>query len=140
MGTKGEKYVYKLNKSLYGLKQSGRIWNLLFHDYLIEQGFKQSLTDMCVYTKQTHDCCVILLVCVDDIMIAANSKNVLRNEKQTLSKWFKMKDLGLLSLFLNIQFDFEDDCVRMHQSKYIEHSSVGSGVGGHHIFCLPATF
>ena len=53
---KGEKLVCKLNKSLYGLKQSGRIWNLLLHDYLIEQGFKQSLTDMCVYTKQTHEC------------------------------------------------------------------------------------
>ena len=120
MGTKGEKLVCKLNKSLYGLKQSGRIWNLLLHDYLIEQGFKQSLTDMCVYTKQTHDCYVILLVWVDDIIIAANSEDVLQNEKQTLSKRFKMKDLGQLSLFLNIQFDFEGDCVTMHQSKYIE--------------------
>ena len=73
---------------------------------------------MCVYTKETHDCCVILLVWVDDIIIAANSEDVLQDEKQTLSKWFKMKDLGLLSLFLNIQFDFEGDCVAMHQSKY----------------------
>ena len=76
---------------------------------------------MCV--KQTHDCYVILLMWVDDIIIAANSEDVLQNEKQTLSKRFKMKDLGLLSLFLNIQFDFEGDCVTMHQSKYIEQIS-----------------
>ena len=117
-----KKLVYKLNKSLFGLKQSGRIWNLLLHDYLNELGFKESLTDMCVYTKQTHDCFVILFLWVDDIIIAANSEDVLQNEKQTLSKQFKTKDLGLLSLFLNIQFDFDGDCVTMHQSKYIEHA------------------
>ena len=84
LGTNGEKLVWKLNKSLYGLKQSGRIWNLLLHDYLIERGFKQSLTDMCVYTKQNHDCQVILLVWVDDLLIAANDEETLKNEKQML--------------------------------------------------------
>ena len=61
MGTKGENLVCKLNKSLYGPKQSGRIRNLLLHDYLIEQAFKQSLTDMCVYTKQTHTKLTVVL-------------------------------------------------------------------------------
>ena len=94
---------------------------MLLHDYLIEQGFTQSYNILiCVCTKQTHDCCFILLVWVDDIIIAARSEDVLQNETQTLSKWFKMKDLGLLSLFLNIQFDFEGDCVTMHQDKYIK--------------------
>ena len=49
MEIKGKKLVHKLNKCLYGRKQSGRIWNLLLHEYLIEQGFKQPLTDMCVH-------------------------------------------------------------------------------------------
>ena len=120
LGQNGEKLVWKLNKSLYGLKQSGRIWNLLLHDYLTEGGFKQSLTDMCVYTKQNHDCQVVLLVWVDDLLIAANDENTLRNEKQMLCKRFQMKDLGVLSLFLNIQFDFESDYVAMHQTRYIE--------------------
>ena len=43
----------------------------MLHDYLIEQDFKQSLNDMCMYTKQTHDCYVILLMWGDDIIIAA---------------------------------------------------------------------
>ena len=43
----------------------------------------------------------------------------MQDEKQTLSLQFKMKDIGLLSLFLNIQFNFEGDCVTMHQSKHM---------------------
>ena len=34
------KLVYRLNKSLYGLKQSGRNWNNLLHSYLLEK-FRQ---------------------------------------------------------------------------------------------------
>ena len=35
-GLKGKNgnYVWKLKKSLYGLKQSGRTWNKTFHTYL----------------------------------------------------------------------------------------------------------
>ena len=47
----GEKVVCKLNKSLYGLKQSGRNWNGVLHSYLISDGFIQSQSDTCVYTK-----------------------------------------------------------------------------------------
>lgn len=32
------KLVYKLNKSLYGLKQSGRNWNHVLHCFLLENG------------------------------------------------------------------------------------------------------
>ena len=34
-----QRLVYKLNKSLYGLKQSGRNWNMLLHKCLIENNF-----------------------------------------------------------------------------------------------------
>ena len=45
------KLVYKLNKSLYGLKQSGRNWNSLLHSYLQANKFAQSPTDHCVYIR-----------------------------------------------------------------------------------------
>ena len=35
----GEKLVWKLKKSLYGLKQSGRNWNNLLHGHLTDDGF-----------------------------------------------------------------------------------------------------
>ena len=37
----GETLVWKLKKSLYGLKQSGRNWNNLLHDFFIQEKFTQ---------------------------------------------------------------------------------------------------
>ena len=40
-GKSGEKLVYKLRKSLYGFKQSGRNWNNMLHEYLLGENFTQ---------------------------------------------------------------------------------------------------
>ena len=58
----GEKLVGKLNKSLYGLKQSGRNWNRVLHDHLSENGFTQNPADNCVYYKETANDRIILIV------------------------------------------------------------------------------
>jgi len=58
----GKKLVCRLNKSLYGLKQSGRNWNTLLHSFLIENGFSKSLTDTCIYSKHVDQQIVIVLV------------------------------------------------------------------------------
>ena len=42
----GNPVVLKLNKSLYGLKQAGRVWNKLLIKSLLAWGFKQSTIDM----------------------------------------------------------------------------------------------
>ena len=51
-GFKTKKLVYRLNKSLYGLKQSGRNWNKMLHECLIRNNFIQNPADHCVYMKQ----------------------------------------------------------------------------------------
>lgn len=48
----GQRLVYRLKKSLYGLKQSGRNWNRVLDDYLISDGFVRNPVDHCVYRKQ----------------------------------------------------------------------------------------
>ena len=47
--------VWKLNKSLYGLKQSGRSWHNLLHQYLKEINFVQSYADPCMFVQQVED-------------------------------------------------------------------------------------
>ena len=50
-GENGETLVYKLRKSLYGLKQSGRMWNNVIHEFLYNLCFTQSMSDHCVYYR-----------------------------------------------------------------------------------------
>lgn len=41
----------KLEKSIYGLKQASRQWNIKFHDIVQNYGFSRSFEDFCVYIK-----------------------------------------------------------------------------------------
>lgn len=116
---KGEKLVYRLKKSLYGLKQSGRNWNNLLHEYLVQENFIQSQADTCVYTRQDTSEKIILIVWVDDIAVAANSNSVIQRVKDSLCSRFKMRDLGVLSCFLGIEFNFDANSITVCQTKYI---------------------
>jgi hypothetical protein len=50
---KGKKeLVCKLKKSLYGLKQSPRMWYQKFDTYILGLGFVRSKVDHCVYSKR----------------------------------------------------------------------------------------
>ena len=51
-GNSGELLVYKLKKSLYGLKQSGRNCNNLLHDYLIKENSHNLLRTRVFMLKQ----------------------------------------------------------------------------------------
>ena len=113
----GRKLVWRLKKSLYGLKQSGRNWNNVLHEHLLNDHFCQSLADPCLYTKFENGNIILLLVWVDDLVIAANNYDVLNSVKENFNK-FKMKDMGVLKQFLGIHFSFTDDCILMNQTKY----------------------
>ena len=112
--------VWKLNKSIYGLKQSGRNWKNVLSDFLRDIKFVQSNADACIFIKRNNTEIAIVLVWVDDIIIAANSNKLIIKIKKKLSKRFKMKDLGPLNLFLGIQLNSGSNCITMNQSDYLQ--------------------
>ena len=63
---------------------------------------------------------MVILFWVDDLIIASDDEEAIGNIKHLLFQTIKMKDLGKLSWFLGVKFDFEDDCVRMNQTNFIE--------------------
>ena len=109
--------VYRLNKSLYRLKQSGRNWNKMLHECLIRNGFIQNPADHCVYVKQNER--LLIVSWVDDLIITADKVIFLSNVKKMLMSEFKMKDLGKLNHFIGIDFHITQGCVKMNQNKYI---------------------
>ena len=111
--------VYKLNKSLYGLKQSCRNWNNVLHCFLLDNQFIQNPVDDCVYIKQSGSKMVVMLVWVDDIIIAASDMVLMSETKQMLKERFRMKDLGRPSYFLGIDFEQGDGFVKMNKRRYL---------------------
>ena len=106
-GFKTNKLVYRLNKSLYGLKQSGRNWNKMLHECIIRN----------VYMKQNER--LLIVSWVDDLIIAADKVISLSNVKKMLMSEFEMKDLGKLNHFIGMNFHITQGCVKMNQNKYI---------------------
>lgn len=72
VGSQHPPRVFQLLKSLYGLKQSGRIWNQTFHDFLMRLDLESTEADPCVYISKTEPCLIIMLF-VDDGIAACSS-------------------------------------------------------------------
>ena len=66
-------------------------------------GFKENLIDNCIYVKFSGSKFVILILHMDDILLASNNKDMLFQTKSFLSGNFEMKDLGEASFVLGIQ-------------------------------------
>ena len=95
--------VCLLKKSLYGLKQSPRMWYKRFDDFLLRSGFSRCRYDSCVYVlKRKQKCILYLLLYVDDILLASSSKEEIKIFKGKLNSEFEMKDLGLAKRILGM--------------------------------------
>lgn len=114
-----EHLVCKLQKSLYGLKQSPRCWNAEFRNYMISIGFTQTVGDPCVYVRR-GDKLAIVAVYVDDLIVLTESPEEMSNVKGTLMRKFKMKDMGKLHFILGVTVVQKEGCVYLHQKGYIE--------------------
>jgi Reverse transcriptase (RNA-dependent DNA polymerase) len=114
--------VYKLKKSIYGLKQASRQWYFKFHQVIISFGFEPNLVDECIYHKFSGSKFVFLILYVDDILLASNDKNMMHETKKFIFKHFDMKDLDKASyvLGLKIHRDRNKDILELSQQAYID--------------------
>lgn len=72
---------------------------------LIDLGFIQSKSDYSLFMKTTTDSLTLVLVYVDDLLIAGNSASKIDSLKIMLSTVFHMKDLGNIRYFLGLEVD-----------------------------------
>ena len=118
---RGEKL--KLLKALYGTKQAGREWYLLFDSFLKELSFKANRADHCFYTLVTNDSeYVLLLLYVDDVIIASSSEALTLRYVSLIGKRFRISYSGKLTSYLNIGITHDRvmKTVSMSQERYIE--------------------
>jgi hypothetical protein len=114
--------VCKLKKSLYGLKQSPRMWYQNFDTYILGLGFVRSRVDHYVYSKQFGNHFIYVVLYVDDMLLVGNNMDVIKEVKSQLSSKFDMKDLNVVNFILGMEI--KRDCAKgklwLNRRKYVE--------------------
>src|SRR5271168_1023683 len=116
------RYVVKLKKSLYGLKQAGRKWYNSLCCSLVKIGFTRSTADPGVFYVQVGGGMIVLAIHVDDTPIAGSTAKLVNEFKGRIDEKFKITDLGSISWLLGLSI--ERDCAArtlyISQRSYIE--------------------
>uniref|UniRef100_A0A5S6Q9M3 Reverse transcriptase Ty1/copia-type domain-containing protein n=1 Tax=Trichuris muris TaxID=70415 RepID=A0A5S6Q9M3_TRIMR len=110
--------VLPLRRSLYGLKQSARMWNQVASDALKKMGFRSNRADPWFFSRveKEHGITYVLLY-VDDLLVANASSDLTHHVGQQLNGYFEVKNLGEVRQYLGIQVERgEDGSFLLHQS------------------------
>ena len=95
--------AYRVIKGLYGLKQSGREWNMEFDKFLRRSNFHRLDCAPCIYTRGEGDNFAIVVIYVDDTLIIAPTLETVRRIKEEIGQRWRMEDGGNVSHFLGIK-------------------------------------
>ena len=115
-------HVCRLQKSIYGLKQSPRVWYHKLHSFLMNANYDRLKNEPNIYIRKTDNTFVIIGVYVDDIPLISNSKLSLNLAKTELASAFPITDLGPMTQFLGIQVlrNRTNHTISLSQSQYID--------------------
>ena len=117
-GYEKDNMVWKLNRCIYGLKQSAHEWYGEFSRSLLAKGFQISTFDPCVFVHHTEQ--IFISVYVDDITIfAAHSSNV-ESLIDHIKTEFEVTDLGIASWLLGLHITYTDEGISLSQQQYID--------------------
>jgi hypothetical protein len=143
-----EKFVCKLLKSLYGLKQSAHNWQQLLIEIMLSAKFIAAKSDSCVFIRRENDRWCFCCTHVDDIFILFNPGGQdFRNELfEKFQGRVQLENLGPVSWALktNILRDRESGVLKISQESYIsevldkhlDKGMLGEKKGGEHPYFL----
>ena len=115
--TKGqENLVCRLDRAIYGLHQSGRMWYFELDSILVNLGFEKFQYVACAYRYKDF---IVLLVYVDDIVVFGRTSVQAKNIVDMLNQHLDLKILGKTQKLLGVSFEYTNNSVLIHQKPYI---------------------
>ena len=116
--------VYRLRKSLCGLKQAGRCWYQKLVDIMSKLGFERCEGDQAVFYRRSErvDVLIVVLVHVDDCMNVGKSQALIDRFKVEITKSIDITDMGSLHWILGIKVRriHEERKILLSQKSYID--------------------
>ena len=116
-----EGLLCRLLRSLYGLKQSGRLWNQNVIAFYKSIGFIQLNGDPSILIRRLEDEISVVSVYVDDFLLASNTMANLKALKASLAKEYDTKDHGEVKTIIGWQIhrDPAAGTMKIDQSAFI---------------------
>lgn len=114
--------VCKLNKAIYGLKQSPNQWNKKFTDIARKLGFENQVNDPCPFYIRQEGFIAFMLLYVDDILLAGNDEKKLLDIIESLKREIEVMNLGEPKRYLGIEIMREKITrkLSLRQTEYCE--------------------
>ena len=104
----GTPKMCKLKKSFYGLKQSPRCWNKRFVNFMSHVGFIESNADPCLFVQKTKTSKLIVVIYVDDGLVAGTDETEIEEFLNGLKTEFKIT-VSTAQQYLGIQIVMTPD-------------------------------
>lgn len=114
--TKGN--VCKLKRALYGLKQAGRQWHNRLTQKLTSMGLLVVKREPCMYFATNKSQLLIVVIYVDDLLIASQDVDWIDATKRNLAEDFELRDFGRVKFCLGIEINQTSDAISMSQAAY----------------------
>ncbi|CAI7859819.1 unnamed protein product [Closterium sp. NIES-53] len=120
-GSHGEpNQVYQLQKSLYGIKQAPRLWQLYLHARLIRIGFRQLPHDQGMYRLTKSTDYILLIVYVDDLLYIGSTNNVITWFEGELQKDLTLTVSSTVTQYLGLNIQEEENAIYLNAAKYAD--------------------
>ena len=119
---KGTSKICKLQRSIYGLVQASRSWNIHFNKLIKAYSFIQICGEACIYKKVSGSSVAFLILYVDDILLIGNDIEFLDSIEGYVNKSFSKKDLGEAAYIFGIKIyrDRSRRLTGLSQSTYLD--------------------
>ncbi|SGZ34392.1 BQ5605_C071g12878 [Microbotryum silenes-dioicae] len=130
--------VLQLHRSLYGLRQAGRIWNDEIDSALSALGYVATGSDHCVYVRTTGDVHHYIALYVDDLLMISPSLPEIERTLQGLEQRYGVKRLGEAEYVLGIQIRRSPDgSISLSQEQYLKDVLARFGMSDAHPVATP---
>ena len=112
----------RLVKAIYGLKQSGALWEETLRSFLLSINAVQCVVDPCLWRYSKDGNTLLFVVYVDDIVIACSNQDFRDAFVSVLQERFTLRDNGPLTWVFGsaVEQDLEQGTVSFHQKLFIQ--------------------
>ncbi|SCZ88592.1 BZ3500_MvSof-1268-A1-R1_Chr10-2g03011 [Microbotryum saponariae] len=109
----------KLHRSIYGLKQAGRVWNETIHKTLVKLGYNRLRSEECVYRRTLGKDDYYIAVYVDDLLFVGPDLSEIDRVLDELDRLYGVKRLGNAEYILGVQLIRQADGIALSQRQYL---------------------